>query len=329
MELLKGLTGIFGPSGNEEDVASFIIEEMKDYVDEINIDRLGNVIALKKGSSINKIMTTAHMDQIGIMVTDIDKNGFIRFTSVGYVDPFTVLYHNVVFKNGTMGIIAREEKKNVKEIKLGDLYIDIGASTKEEALKLVNIGDFGVFKSNFIENGSRVSTGAMDDRIGCYVLMEAAKRIKNPKSDIYFVFTVQEESYLSGAATSAYAIEPDCAIVVDVTDTGDTPNCNRMSVKMGEGAAVKVMDRGMITHPRVKRYLIDKAEENNIKYQFEVLEYGATDGAEIHVSKSGVMTGAISIPSRYIHTPQEVVDMRDVEGAVQLLAKALEEFEEI
>lgn len=329
MELLKKLTGAFGPSGNEEPTAKLIIDEIKDYVDEINIDKLGNVIALKKGSSINKIMTTAHMDQIGIMVTDIDKNGFIRFTNVGYVDPYAILYHNVVFKNGINGVIGYEKKKNIKEIKLGDLYIDIGSGSKEDAGKLVKIGDFGIFKSNYVENGNKVSAGALDDRIGCYVLIEAAKKIKTPKSDIYYVFTVQEESYLSGATTSAYAIEPDCAIVVDVTDTGDTPNCSRMALKLGEGAAIKVMDKGMITHPKVKKFLIDEAERNNIKYQFEVMDYGATDGAEIHVSKSGVMTGAISIPTRYLHTPQEVLDMRDVECAIELLTKSLEEYEEL
>lgn len=329
MELLRKLTGAFGPSGSEEQVAEIIAEEIRDYVDEIKIDRLGNVIALKKGSSINKVMATAHMDQIGIMVTDIDKSGFLRFTAVGYVDPYTVLYNSVVFKNGTVGIIGREEKKDIKNLKLGELYIDIGASSRDEAAKKINIGDFGVFKSLFVENGNRISTGAMDDRIGCYILIEAAKRIKNPKSDIYFVFTVQEESYTSGAATSAYAIEPDCAIVVDVTDTGDTPECNRMAVKMGGGAAIKVMDRGMITHPRVKRYLVDMAEKHEIKYQFEVLEYGSTDGAEIHVSKAGVMTGAISIPTRYIHTPQEIIDIEDIECSIELLTHALEEFEEI
>jgi tetrahedral aminopeptidase len=326
MDLLEELTLTFGPTGDETEVANTIIDEIRDYVDEIKKDRLGNVIGIKKGKGSGKMMIAAHMDQIGVMISDIDKNGFLRFVSAGYVDPFTVLYHNVVFKNGIVGVVAREEKKEIKDIKLGDLYIDIGAKSKEEAQDMVNIGDFGVFQSSFVANGDRVSSVAMDDRIGCYVLIRAIKQIKECDVNAYFVFTVQEESYISGAATSAYAIEPDCAIVVDVTDTGDTPNCNRMAVKLGEGAAIKVMDKGMICHPKIKNYLVDTAKKHNIKYQFEVLEYGATDGAEIHVSKTGVLTGAISIPTRYIHTPQELVDMKDVECAINLLVRAVEDY---
>jgi putative aminopeptidase FrvX len=326
MELLIELTRAFGPTGNEDNVAHIIVDEIKDYVDEVRRDRLGNVIGVKRGKAVGKMMIAAHMDQIGIMINEIDKNGFLRFVSAGYVDPFTILYHNVVFKNGTVGIVAKEEKKENKDLKLGDLYIDIGAKSREEAMEKVNIGDFGVFKSNFVVNGNRVSSGAIDDRIGCYILIETIKRIKNFNYDLYFVFTVQEESYFSGAATSAYAIEPDCAIVVDVTDTGDTPNCNRMAVKLGEGPAIKVMDKRMIAHPKMKNHLVETAKKNNIKYQFEVLERGTTDGAEIHVSRSGVLTGAISIPTRYIHTPQEQVDMSDVEGAIKLLIKAIETY---
>ncbi|TDT60932.1 M42 family metallopeptidase [Fonticella tunisiensis] len=326
MELLKKLTEAFGPSGNEDEIAEVIIGEIKNYVDQIRRDRLGNVIAIKKGKGIGKIMVSAHMDQIGVMVTSIDKNGFLRFTDIGYVSPYTSVSQTVVFKNGVEGIVSREEKKEIKDVKLGDMYIDIGASSKEEALQRVNIGDFGVFKSNFVVNGDRISTGALDDRVGCYAAIEAAKRLKETHADVYFVFTVQEESYLSGAATSAYAIEPDCAIVIDVTDTGDTPNCHPMALKLGEGAAIKIMDRGMISHPKVKNFLIDIAKNHNIKYQLEVLEGGATDGAEIHVSRAGVPTGAISIPTRYIHSPQEMVDIKDVNGAIELLVKALEEY---
>lgn len=325
MDLLERLTSAFGPTGNEEEIADIITNEIKSFIDEVKTDRLGNVIAVKKGKGKGKLMVAAHMDQIGIMVNEIDKNGYLRFLSAGYVDPFTVLYHRVLFKNGLVGVIGREEKKEAKDLKLGDLYIDIGARNKEEASERISIGDFGVFKSGFIVNGDRVSTGALDDRIGCYVLIQAIKQVKDFDYDLYFVFTVQEESYLSGAATSAYSIEPDCAIVIDVTDTGDTPNCNRMAVKMGEGAAIKVMDRHMIAHPKMKNYLVDIAKRHNIKYQFEVLEHGTTDGAEIHVSKTGVMTGAISIPTRYIHTPQELIDMKDVRWTIELLVKAIEE----
>lgn len=326
MELLKKLTSIFGPSGHEDGVAEIISTEIKDYVDEIKKDRLGNLIAIKRGTGTGKIMTTAHMDQIGIMVTNIDENGFLRFTSVGYIDPYTVIAHNVIFKNGTVGSIWREEKNDSKNLKLNNLYIDIGAASKEAAVKKVGIGDFGVMLSNFVEQEGRISSGTLDDRIGCYVLIETIKKMKKPAGDVFFVFTVQEETFISGAMTSAYAIEPDSAIVVDVTDTGDTPDCNSMSVKLGAGCTIKVMDRGLICHPKIKKYLTEVAEKNNIKYQYEVLEAGTTDGRVIHTSRTGVATGVISIPARYIHSSQEMVDMQDVNNAISLLTNALEGF---
>lgn len=326
MELLKRLTSAFGPSGYEDEVADIIVEEIKDYVDDIKRDRLGNIIAVKKGQGSSKIMTTAHMDQIGVMITNVDKNGYLRFTNVGYIDPFVVLAHNVIFKNGTVGTIGREEKNEIKDLKLSNLYIDIGAASKEDAIKKVNVGDFGVLVSNFKELGERISSGALDDRIGCYILIETIKKMKKPEGNVYFVFTVQEETYISGAITSAYAIEPDSAIVIDVTDTGDTPDCHTMSVKMGEGCTIKVMDRGLICHPKIKKYLTEVAEKNNIKYQYEVLEFGATDGKAIHTTRTGVITGVISIPSRYIHSPQEMVDMKDARCAINLLTIALEEY---
>lgn len=326
MELLRKLTTTFGPSGCEDKIAEVIIEEIKDYVDEVRKDRLGNVIALKKGNGKGRIMMAAHMDQIGVMITEVEKEGFLRFVPVGGVSPHIILGHNVEFANGTVGVIFKEGKKEMKDLKLGDMYIDIGASSKEDAEKKVRIGDFGIFKSNFIVDGDRVTTGALDNRVSCYALIEAAKRMKKAEYDSYFVFTVQEETYTSGAATSAYAIEPDCSIVVDVTSTGDTPNCHRMAVKLEDGAAIKVMDAGMVCHPMMKRYLEDTAKKYNIKHQFEVLEFGSTDGAEIHVSKAGVPTGAISIPTRYIHTPVETVDMKDVEASIELLVKAIEDY---
>jgi putative aminopeptidase FrvX len=282
------------------------------------------MFAVKKGNGTAKIMTCAHMDQIGVMITNVDKNGFLRFTNVGGLNPHVILSNNVRFKNGTVGTIWYEEKKELKDLKLSNLYIDIGVDTKEEALKKVNVGDFGVFASKFETMGDRISVGALDDRIGCYILMEAVKKMKKPEGDVYFVFTVQEETFVSGALTSAYAIEPDSAIAVDVTGTGDTPETHNMSVKMGEGCAIKVMDKGLICHPQMKKYLTELAENNKIKYQYEVLEFGATDGMAIHTSKTGVMTGVISIPSRYVHSPQEMVDMKDVRGAIDLLTIALE-----
>ncbi|WP_446715290.1 M42 family metallopeptidase [Caloramator sp. Dgby_cultured_2] len=319
MELLRDLVSIYGPSGREDLVADFIIEQIKDYVDEVQKDALGNVIAMKKGKGSKKVMLAAHMDQIGIMVTFIDENGFLRFSNIGGLNPYSLLYKRVIFKNGVEGIISKEQKADIKELTLKELYIDIGASTRDEASQKVQIGDFGVFKSDFQDFGDRVVGAAFDDRLGCYVLLEVAKQIKDSENDIYFVFTTQEEVGLRGAKVSAFRIEPDLAIAVDVTATGDTPNCNKMAVKLGEGAAIKIMDRAFIVHPKVKDLLVRVAEENNVKYQFEILEMGTTDAAEIYTTKTGVPTGVISIPTRYVHSHSEMADKRDIKAAIDIL----------
>ncbi|KRQ87946.1 putative aminopeptidase YsdC [Caloramator mitchellensis] len=326
MELLKELTSIYGPSGREDKVADFIIDNIKQYVDEVKKDTLGNVISVKKGKGQKKLMFAAHMDQIGVMITFIDDNGFLRFTNIGGVNPYSLLFKRIVFKNGVEGIVSKEAKADIKDLNLKDMFIDIGAKNKEEAKQKVNIGEFGVFKSDFIDLGNSISSAAFDDRIGCYALIEAAKRIKENNGDIYFVFTVQEEVGLRGAKVAAYSIEPDIAIAVDVTGTGDTPNCNRMAVKFGEGAAIKIMDRGFIVHPQIKELLINVAERNNIKYQYEILEMGTTDAAEIHISKAGAPSGVVSIPTRYIHSHSETVDKDDLKAAIDLLVKVAEEF---
>lgn len=326
MEGLEALLKQFGPSGSETKIAEEIVKQIKPYADEIEIDTLGNVIALKKGTRLGKMMLAAHMDQIGIMITHINDKGFMRFTHVGGLNPYAILYKSVIFENGTIGTICPEGKSDMKNLKLSNLYVDIGTGSKEETEKSVSIGDYAVLKSDISTFGTRVSSGALDDRIGCYVMIEVMKKLEKPEMDVYFVFTVQEETYTSGASTSAYKIDPDCSIVIDVTSTGDIPNANPMAVTLGKGAAIKVMDGGMICHPAVRRHLQDTAEKYSIDYQLEVLEYGATDGGEIHITKSGVPTGAVSIPSRYIHTPNEMVDMKDVQDAIELVTKAVQEY---
>jgi Cellulase M and related proteins len=313
MELLEKLIKAFGPSGREDDIAEVIIEEIKGYVDEVRRDRLGNVIAHKKGRGLEKIMVAAHMDQIGIVVTDIEKNGAIRFSKIGNYEPSDILHHLVIFKNGILGTIACEDEPG--NVKFSSLYIDIGVSSREEVLTKVRTGDFGVFKTEFLLNGNTVLSGALDNRLGCYAMIKAIKNVNSPDCDIYFVFTAQEESYLSGAAVSAYEIEPDYAIVVDVSDG--------LYIKMGCGAAIRVMDRGIVYHREIIDMLKEAAEENNIKYQLEVSESGRGEGYEVYVSRAGVKTGAITIPVKYNHTPNEIADIRDVESAIQLIVKTL------
>lgn len=323
MELLKKLTECNGVSGNETAVRELITNEINGYADEIKVDALGNLIVHKKGDG-KKIMYAAHMDEIGIIVTYIDENGFLRFGNVGGLNTKDLVYNKVEFSNGTIGVIASEEENFKKTPSLSKLYIDIGVQSREEAEKKVNVGDTAMFIGGTYFCGNTVISKALDNRAGCYVLTEALKQIKNSPNDLYFVFTVQEEVGLRGARTAAYGVNPDMAVAVDVTDTGDTPECERMAVKMGKGAAVKIKDSSILCHADIRTLLIETAKENNIPYQLEVLAAGGTDAGAIHTTREGVPTGGLSIPTRYIHSPSETADIRDIKACIELIIKVSE-----
>ncbi|MCK9524802.1 MAG: M42 family metallopeptidase [Limnochordia bacterium] len=317
--VIKQLTEAFGPSGYETEVTELIKSLVEKHVDEIKTDVLGNLIATKKGSPGGKtIMLAAHTDEIGVVVTHIDDKGFLRFGNVGGVGIPTLVGNRVRFAGGAIGTIYHE-KSSWKELSLDKLYIDIGAENKAEALKKVKLGEFGIFHREFEDLGNRLIAKSMDDRVGCAVLIEALKKIESPTNTLYFVFTTQEEVGLRGARTAAYGIEPDLGIALDVTLTGDMPEARRMEVSLGHGAAIKVKDSSIIVHPKVKDLLVGLAEEKTIPYQMEVLEAGGTDAGAIHLTKTGVPSGAISIPTRYVHSPSEMVDIRDVAACVDLV----------
>ncbi|NMB27132.1 MAG: M42 family metallopeptidase [Tissierellia bacterium] len=321
-KLMKKLVSIYGPSGNESIIREYIEKEIKDYVDEIKIDNLGNLIARKKGSG-KRIMIAAHMDQIGFMITDIDDNGFLRFTNIGGTSPFVTLSQQVVFENGVVGVIFSEPMEDISKLKLSNMFIDIGARNKEEAEKFVNIGDICVYKTEYQENDNVVFTKCLDDRVGCYIAIETIKQIENQKNDLYFVFTVQEEMGLRGAKTSAYGINPEIGIALDVTGSGDTPKAKTFAVGLDKGAAIKVKDNSILTHPELRQFMIDIAEENDIPYQMEVLEFGGTDSGSIHLTKEGVPSGVISIPTRYVHSTIEMASKNDIINSIRLLIKLL------
>lgn len=321
--LLKELLETYGPSGNEELIRDLIENEIKSYVDEIKVDKLGNLIAIKKGNG-KKIMIAAHMDEIGLIVTGIDENGFLRFSNVGGVSPTTSLGQRVMFKNGVQGVVHMEHLEDIKDLKLDKMYIDIGAIDKNDAEKKVSLGDTACFYNPFVNAENSFISKAMDDRIGCFVAMEALKKVKASPNEIYFVFTVQEEVGLRGAKTSAFGINPDLGIAVDVTTTGDTPKSKHMAVKMGKGPAIKIKDNSILCHPLVKNLMIDTAKENSIPYQLEVLEHGGNDSGAIHLTQGGIPSGALSIPCRYVHSPSEMVSASDVEKSIELLTKILE-----
>lgn len=321
--LIKELTEVFGPSGSEDKIRKKIIDEIKPYADSITVDRLGNIIATKTGPG-KRLMLAAHMDEIGIIITNIDEKGFLRFSNIGGISPFTLIGQRVVFANGTLGVIGMEKMDDIKNLKINKMFIDIGAKSKEDAFEKVNIGDVGVYNKECSIIGDHIISNSLDDRVGCAILIEVLKRLRNPKYNLFVVFTVQEEVGLRGAKTSAYGVEPDFAIAVDVTDTGDTPEAEKMAVELGKGPAIKVKDSSVICHPEVKKALIDAAKRKNTPFQLEVLEKGGTDTGAIHLTRSGVPSGALSIPTRYIHTPTEMVNFNDIIQSVELLIELIE-----
>lgn len=325
MELLKQLTQINSPSGNEVNVVSFIEEQIRNHVDEIYHDNLGNLIAHKKGTG-KRVMFDAHTDEIGVMAMFIEDNGYVRISNLGGVSAYNVLHKRVKFLNGTEGVVSVDSTRDdvLKSLKISDLYVDIGAKDKEDAEKLISVGDVASFVGEFLDLGDKVVSKALDDRVGCYCLIRAIKEIKTHKNDLYFVFAASEELGLRGAKAAAQTINPDYAVAIDVTSTGDTLTKRKMAVKLGAGAAIKIKDNSILCHPYVKSLMIDICKENEIPYQLEVLEFGGTDAGAIHLSCGGVATGAISIPTRYIHSPSEMADKCDIEATVTLCKKLIE-----
>lgn len=323
-ELLKKIVTVYGPSSREHLIREVISDEIKEHVDELFTDALGNLIAHKKGPG-KKVMISAHMDQIGLIVTDIDKDGFLRFGNIGGISPAVTFSQRVIFENGMVGAIFSEPIDDLSKLKLEDMYIDIGSKSKEEAEKVVSIGDICVYHPEFSENANVVFTPYLDDRVGCFVAVEALKSIQKSENDLYFVFSVQEEVGLRSAKTAAYGVDPDFGIAVDVTINGDTPKAKRFAVGLHKGAAIKVKDNSVISHPIVRERLVHLAKEKGIPYQMEVLEFGGTDSGAIHMNKTGVPSGVISIPTRYVHSTIEMASKEDITSCISLLKAYLEE----
>ena len=324
--LIKKLVETVGPSGYESKIRDVIRGEVEGFADEIRVDAMGNLI-VKKGEKKEgglRVMLSAHMDEIGVMVTHVDKNGFARFTSVGGVRPHSCYGSRVRFMNGTVGVIGGERLDNANHVHaLEAMYIDVGASSAEDCP--IKIGDVAAFDRPFEDLGKRLVSKAMDDRVCAAVLIETLKQVKNSPHELYFVFSTQEEVGLRGATTAAYSIDPDVGIASDVTMTGDTPRGIKMEVGLGKGPAIKVKDGGMLADPKVVEAMIQCALKHNIPYQLEVLLGGTTDAKAMQISRAGMPAGCLSVPTRYLHTPSEMVDVEDVNNAVKLLTALLSE----
>lgn len=322
-ELIQKLTETYGPSGHEEPIREVIRAEVEPLADEIHVDVLGNLIAVKKGQGGGKkIMLSAHMDEIGVMISYVDEKGFLRVQPIGGLDLATLAGGRIQFADGAIGVLAPEKRDEYrKEPELAKLYADVGATSHDEAKD--RLGQAAVFLRPFADLGQRIVAKAFDDRIGCAVLIEVLRHLDETPHEVYFVFSVQEEVGLRGARTGAYGLDPEVGIAVDITAAADTPEAPKMAMKLGAGPCIKVMDSGMLSHPGVKNLLIETAEANGIPYQLEVLARGSTDAAAIQLARGGVAAGCVSLACRYYHTPSEMLDMDDVENTVALLRAVL------
>lgn len=322
-ELLKNLCLLDGTSGDEGAVRDFVISQIKDYC-EYKVDNLGNIIAFKKGkkTASKKVLIDAHLDEVGLIITHIDSNGFLRFQTVGGIDTAALLFRRVLINGKTLGIIGGKpihlcEGDERKKLPSADsLYIDIGATSAEEAKKQVAVGDSAVMCSEFTQVGDKVLVKALDDRVGCLVLIDILKQ--DAEYDFYASFSVQEEVGLRGAGVVAFTVEPDAAIVIDGTTAADVAGVtpSKQVCKQGEGAVVSFMD-GATSYDRE---YYNAALNSGIPAQSKCAVAGGNNSGAIHLSRGGVRTLALSVPCRYIHTAGSVCDMRDV-IAVQDLTK--------
>ncbi len=322
--LIQKLVESVGPSGYEDSVREFVRSETAPLADEIRVDALGNLI-VRKGTKKEgglRVMLSAHMDEIGVIATHIDENGFVRFTSIGGVRPHTCYGGRVHFVSGARGVISAERIEAMDRMPgLDKMFIDVGATSRADCP--VKVGDIAVFERPFLDLGNRLVSKAMDDRIAVAVLIETLRQLTATPHEVFFVFSTQEEVGLRGSTTAAFGVDPDLGISVDVTLTGDTPKAPVMEVSLGKGPAVKVRDGGMLADPRVVRWMSDTAEAAGIAYQLEVLEGGTTDAKAMQVTRAGMPAGCVSIPCRYVHSPSEMVDYRDVQDSVRLLVALL------
>ena len=320
IQTLTTLCTTFGPSGAEGEVAQVIEQLARPYVDEVIQDTLGNLICHKRGPG-PRLMFSAHMDSIGLVVTHIDEKGFLRVGAIGGVNADAVVNTPVRFHNGTCGVIAAQIGTTPGKRTVADLYLDIGVSSQEEAEQLVQIGDVAVYNTPVIPVQNRMTGPYMDNRVSCLVLLKAMEQMKKCPNDVYFVFSTQEEVGLRGAKTAAWSIDPHYAVAVDVTAEDGQPGTKHTASSLaGKGAAVKIMDRSVICHPYMVNLLMDLAQEHHIAAQRDVIQAGGTDAGVIHQTRGGVCTGGISIPCRYTHTPCEMVAIQDVQACIDLVA---------
>lgn len=348
-KLLKDLLMCDGISGYEENVGKLMAETLSKTCDSVETDNFGNVIGKKscasakgKGGSPKKIMIAAHMDEIGMVVKHVNDKGFIYFIKVGGINDPILMGKTVKIINkkgekitGIIGtkpphLMSEEERK--VPVKFDNMFIDIGLSSKEEVLKVIDIGDQIIFEPNAgVLNGDFMYGKAADNRISCYAMAKVMETLSRSEinAEIYAVATAQEEVGLKGGKTSSFKINPDFALVIDTTVAGDMPGIDPKTsdLKLGKGVAVTMIEasgRGTIVPHKVRKIMLEAAKENNIAHQIDIIDGGMTDGAIIYTNREGILTGILSIPTRYIHAPSSVFHMKDIESAIDLAVKTIE-----
>jgi endoglucanase len=329
--LLEKLSNASGVSGFENEIRQVIKDGLSSHVDEISTDSIGNLFATKKGDGNDpKIMVAAHMDEVGLFVDFIESKGYVRFKKVGGIDDRVLLSKKVYIGDkkapGVIGmkpIHLKSASDRGKVVASDDMFIDVGASSKDEAEKSVKVGDPVVFATKLNQSGDILTGKAFDDRAGCGVLVELLKR--DYPFTVYGVFTVQEELGLRGAQVAAYALNPDFGFALEGTTAGDMPSKRDVSpsTNMGAGPAITIMDRATISDKRLVDLLIDTAKKENIPYQFKRTITGGTDAGAIHKARAGVPSVTVSIPVRYIHAPAGMLNLLDFQNTVELMYKTL------
>ena len=335
VSLLKQICETPGAPGFEERIRTLVVKEVRNLVDELSVDAMGNVFAIKRGKDRKKVMVAAHMDEISFIVTHIDEEGFLRFQPLGGFDPKTLTSQRVIVHGkkdiyGVMGskpIHIMSPAERTKPLPITEYFIDTGMP-KEEVEKIVTVGDPVTRDRDLVEMGNCVTCKSLDNRVSVFILLETLKSLKDKTLpyDLYAVFTVQEEVGLRGAIAASHAINPDFGFGLDVTIAFDVPPAqpHEFVTKLGKGTAIKILDGSTISDYRMVRYLKKIATENDIKWQSEILPAGGTDTAAVQrYGKNGSIAGAISIPLRHIHQTIELANKEDILESIKLLEASI------
>lgn len=335
VDLLKKICEIPGAPGFEKRIRDFVIQTIEAYVDEIEVDNMGNVIALKRGLANKKVLVAAHLDEISFIVTHIDDDGYLRIHPLGGFDPKTLTAQRVIIhgRKDLIGVIGskpihimKPEERN-KAPQLQDYFVDVGLP-KEEVTKYVSVGDPITRERELIEVGNCVNSKSIDNRVSVFILIEALKELKDQTLpyDLYAAFTVQEEVGLRGAISVAHRVNPDFGLAIDTTIAFDVPGAQPHEVvtRLGKGCAIKILDGSVICDGRMVEFLKDQANKNNIRWQAEILPACGTDTAALQrYGKNGAISGAISVPTRHIHSVIEMAHKEDIRSAIDLLKAAV------